>query len=173
MDNVYNVAIEKSFPYEWHTFTTSNGIIYTITIEKGAYQEYSELCPIILENSFDIAFSGEYEDEETEDKKVYDPKVKNTICKIIIDHFNNLDKNAVLLYYCSNVGGRARNRFITFKQWYNDLMKYHNIYQDSRSFKYDSGTVYLGYLVSKGNENIEAIKAEFDSFSTLMSQGNK
>ncbi len=140
-------------------------MIYSVSLEKD--QGLLSGFPTLLSKGYILGF---YFEKLSNGKFGKDERVFLTISKIIMDHFKEFGEETVLLYYCDNEGNRQRGRHVLFEKWYKQSEFAHQIIKEGVEaivpIDGQSQDYYFGYITPKGNPNIQAIKDEFELFSS-------
>jgi len=146
----------ESNPDSTNSFVTDNGDIYSAFFTE--YQLLDADGNVHLAYNF-VFLCNERFDRESFSRK-YDPKIRNTLVKLISDFFIKNDHSS-LLYFCFDDDGLSRNRNIVFKTWCKDLSP--AIYRCHKAIPYQSNSLYSSLLVVNENPLKELIVDAYES----------
>lgn len=150
-----------------YSFITSQQVVYRVYFSIDEYSGYLDDYPNMLQNGYAIGF---YKSSEVEGEKYkQDPRVKETICKIILDFFSLIGNELVLLYHCDRIDGRQRTRDAIFNKWFDEHPSSKNYFKYCIKVEVPKpdGNIednFMGYIISKKNTHINEIRNEFEDF---------
>ncbi|AYL96369.1 DUF6169 family protein [Mucilaginibacter celer] len=144
----YNVEITEDKEYR---FTTSSGILY-----NAYFTEFTLIDPD--ENEIKVVSFGFTCKETISTKRYYDSKVKHTIVYIINHFFETQPDDAVLYMFMTN-DGKARNRHVTFNNWYHELNN--NLEKHSSSSELGKKGFYASILFKTNNPQKKRLISSF------------
>ncbi|PWK79975.1 hypothetical protein LX99_00436 [Mucilaginibacter oryzae] len=144
----YSVEFDEGEEYR---FTTSSGDLYI-----AYFTEFVLLDPSGTE--IKVLSFGFTRKQAIETKKRYDSKVKHTIV-FIINHFFEKQPDDAVLYMCMTNDGKARNRNVTFNNWYHELNS--NLEKHSSSSELGRGGFYASILFKVNNPNKRRLISSF------------
>lgn len=147
---------------EYH-FTTSLNYQYNVYF-LPAKEDYFSEYPDIPDNIYLFGFSLLNASVKL---MPFDAKVAQTICRILVDFFNN-HKN-IIIFICDSTDRRERQRYITFSQWFHRFNTECLFEKTDKILEYDSDNrYYLSLIYRKDNPDKEIYLDAFFKMTSSM-----
>ena len=141
------------FPY----FTSNSGGRFNlIKTPSNIFEAHS----ILRNKEYEFAFTANSDFKEIKGSG-YDPEIGKTIMRFIKNILDD-EPNKIIIYNCSDSGGRRSSRARAFKRWYEgfiDSNKYH-----MANFNDDEYTYHFAVVLSKNNKYFDLFMKERSSF---------
>jgi hypothetical protein len=155
--------LSNRYPKHSYTFTTAKDISYVIYfMEVTSYADI--LCMDI--NIFNFGFERVI--TEVPDKS-YDPKIKHTIVKSVLDFIKGT--NCIVVFSCEASDNKQHCRMKLFDKWFNEkVLKDDHVYIEKTDtiILGDNDTYYASILVQSNNpQKDELVKILKDEISEL------
>lgn len=145
LQNLYSVA--ESLDGLRYNFVTDSGVEYS------AYFICMNSYGNMLNNTYMFNFERLHNI-----KTKSDPKIKHTICSILLSFFSN--HNNAIIYICDSSDEREEMRNRVFSRWYKD-MEIVNVERFNISTKTDYYKVFASLFICKDNPEIDSIVVAF------------
>jgi len=134
-----------------YKFTTSSDDIYIAYFTEFTMLDSDENELTVVSFGFTCKRSGQ-------NRQRYDSKVKHTIVRIINNFFDTQPEDAIL-YICMTNDGKARNRHITFNNWYHELNN--GLEKHSSSSEHGKQGFYASILFKSNNPQKKRLISSF------------
>jgi len=125
-----------------YQFTTQSGDKYTAWFTEFFLQTQDQNELLIYSFGFECSRNS------TESSLRFDTRIKATIQNIIIEFFKKHPNDAIL-YICSSADGKARNRHITFSNWFNEFGN--NFTKCDSQIQYEGNDFYSSIIILNDN----------------------
>lgn len=164
---------------------SSNFITKTGTEYRVYFYPVSEYADLIEEGSilytygYHFGFTKIGEDEFK--KEPFDPRIKNTIIRIIKEFYSIADSKSLLIFQCSDIDGKENKlkRAKRFDMWFDLSDPEHFFAKKNEEVEVniinENGELttekeYLSLIIKSDNHLIEEANNEFKEFKELLSQ---
>lgn len=172
----YSFSVDESSDGEHHYTFLSKDCVYTVVFNPSQYIKYIETFPALLDFGIGLSFFQFRHDETSKKRK--DPKVGNTICKILIQYLESQEVDSILLYHCDHTDGKQKGRSKLFSGWHeafdkdNAIVK-HEVCVVEEGKAGEIKEYFIGYLALSNNPRLKDASLEFDKFSATLIDENK
>lgn len=147
-NEIYEITTNED-KNEYH-FTTSLNYhynVYFLPAKEEYFSEYPDIPDNIYLFGFSLLNTGV-------GMMPFDFKIAQTICRILVDFFDN-HKN-IIIFICDSVDKRERQRNITFSKWFHHFDTEHLFEKTDKILEYDSeNRYYLSLVYRKDNPDKE------------------